>query len=244
MDSGNILCFVCSNYFGTNEIQNHVYKCKLTYETKIKKKISLPEEYNLLFTTFKGGLSLQPDEIENFNGMIAAKLVKGGGGGGGARTGGGMSNTGGGSNYSQTAPIKSGSGYGGGGFSNTVQQPARKKSPPRQPGQRPRMLVCPLCGREFGTMSLPIHMKTCRQKFEIEQQNLPKNLRRNADKIIEQYNKNNAMLQASGNYDMDAINNQAFDTYNTQALVPCENCGRTFLPDRLIVHLRSCKKKK
>jgi len=39
------------------------------------------------------------------------------------------------------------------------------------------------------------------------------------------------------------MNEQAFDTYNTQALVPCENCGRTFLPDRLLVHLRSCKKK-
>ena len=106
-----------------------------------------------------------------------------------------------------------------------------------------KSLHCPLCGREFGTMSLPIHMKTCRQRFEMEQQNLPRNMRKSADRIIEQYNKNNAMLQSTGNYNMDELNNQAFETYNKEALVPCENCGRTFLPDRLIVHLRSCKKK-
>ena len=31
---------------------------------------------------------------------------------------------------------------------------------------------------------------------------------------------------------------------NAQAqLLPCENCGRTFAPDRLSVHQRSCKPK-
>ena len=103
------------------------------------------------------------------------------------------------------------------------------------------MLVCPLCGREFGTASLDIHIKSCKKKFEIQQQDLPKNMRRNADKIIASYNQNMGMMSAGG-YGMDAMNAQAYDTYNNQALVPCENCGRTFLPDRLLVHLRSCKK--
>ena len=56
-------------------------------------------------------------------------------------------------------------------------------------------------------------MKSCKQKYELQQRDLPKNMRRSADKIIASYNANNAMLRAGGNYDMDAMNNQAFDVY-------------------------------
>ena len=42
---------------------------------------------------------------------------------------------------------------------------------------------------------------------------------------------------------MKEYNDEAFKDWNEKALVPCENCGRTFLPDRLVVHLRSCKPK-
>ena len=40
---------------------------------------------------------------------------------------------------------------------------------------------------------------------------------------------------------LEEYNNDAFKNYNEKALEPCPNCGRTFLPDRLQVHLRSCK---
>ena len=40
---------------------------------------------------------------------------------------------------------------------------------------------------------------------------------------------------------LEDYNNDAFKQYNDKALEPCPNCGRTFLPDRLIVHLKSCK---
>lgn len=45
----------------------------------------------------------------------------------------------------------------------------------------------------------------------------------------------------NGSYDLDQFNDEAFQNYN-ENLDPCPNCGRTFLPDRLIVHLRSCNK--
>ena len=127
------------------------------------------------------------------------------------------------------------------------KSPPKKSSPPKRlPGQRPRGLICPLCGREYGTASLQIHMKSCRQKYELQQQELPKHLRKSADKIIAAYEQNQAMMNAmasgSGTYNFDSMNDQAFDTYNREALVPCSNCGRTFLPDRLIVHQRSCLK--
>ena len=45
---------------------------------------------------------------------------------------------------------------------------------------------------------------------------------------------------ASGGYDNDKYNEEAFDHYNTVALVPC-GCGRTFLPDSLVRHQKTCK---
>ena len=43
----------------------------------------------------------------------------------------------------------------------------------------------------------------------------------------------------SGNYDVDTYNTEAFDHFNTNALVPCE-CGRTFLPESLAKHQKNC----
>ena len=42
--------------------------------------------------------------------------------------------------------------------------------------------------------------------------------------------------------DMQQYNDDAFKTYNEKALVPCHNCARTFLPDSLKSHLKSCDK--
>ena len=39
---------------------------------------------------------------------------------------------------------------------------------------------------------------------------------------------------------MQAYNNEAFNKWDTEALLPCKNCQRTFLPDRLIIHNKSC----
>ena len=35
---------------------------------------------------------------------------------------------------------------------------------------------------------------------------------------------------------MEDYNNEAFKNYNEKALEKCDGCGRTFLPDRLVVH--------
>jgi uncharacterized C2H2 Zn-finger protein len=41
---------------------------------------------------------------------------------------------------------------------------------------------------------------------------------------------------------MEDYNKDAAKNYNENALDACPNCARTFLPDRLVVHLRSCNK--
>eukprot|EP00227_Mantoniella_beaufortii_P006791 CAMPEP_0197610080 /NCGR_PEP_ID=MMETSP1326-20131121/52565_1 /TAXON_ID=1155430 /ORGANISM="Genus nov. species nov., Strain RCC2288" /LENGTH=73 /DNA_ID=CAMNT_0043178545 /DNA_START=181 /DNA_END=399 /DNA_ORIENTATION=- len=43
---------------------------------------------------------------------------------------------------------------------------------------RPRMLRCYLCGREYGSTSLPIHVPQCQQKWMQCEQAKPKGERR------------------------------------------------------------------
>jgi zinc-finger of a C2HC-type len=43
---------------------------------------------------------------------------------------------------------------------------------------RPKALTCYICGREFGTSSLEIHLKSCKKKWELEEEKKPKKDRR------------------------------------------------------------------
>lgn len=42
--------------------------------------------------------------------------------------------------------------------------------------------------------------------------------------------------------ELQSYNEEALKKYNEESLAACHNCGRTFLPDRLVIHLRSCDK--
>ena len=93
------------------------------------------------------------------------------------------------------------------------------------------MLLCYICGREYGTASLPIHQPQCLRRWEAEQAKLPAEKRRAepAKPVIEDW------------MDETSAREQAISSYKQNALEPCPNCGRTFMPDRLLVHLKSCK---
>lgn len=108
-------------------------------------------------------------------------------------------------------------------------------SPPVIPSRRPGFRICYICGREFGSQSLPIHEPQCLEKWRIENSKLPKHLRRPEPSKPQP-------LSGRGTYSLQAENEDAFQSAQAQ-LLPCETCGRTFLPDRLLVHQRSCKPK-
>lgn len=57
---------------------------------------------------------------------------------------------------------------GGAGAGGAGPGSPQKSSPSRAPAQKPRALMCYICGREFGTASLEIHLKSCKTKFENE----------------------------------------------------------------------------
>lgn len=103
----------------------------------------------------------------------------------------------------------------------------------------PRTLVCYICGREYGTKSLGIHLKTCVKKWEIAESQKPKRERRPVPacppalmKLLDK--------KIISELDLKEYNNEAFDNFNTSVLVPCKNCGRTFSESALKHHSKAC----
>ncbi|XP_024358042.1 uncharacterized protein [Physcomitrium patens] len=104
-----------------------------------------------------------------------------------------------------------------------------------RPGNRPRMFMCYLCGREYGTKSLPIHIPQCQKKWLLEEENKPKNHRRplppqpNLEKAI-----SNGDAQA-----FDVFNSEALEAFE-QTLQQCHHCQRRFLPKPYLHHQKGC----
>ena len=71
----------------------------------------------------------------------------------------------------------------------------------------------------------------------MENNELPRNMRRNTPIRpigFGEFNNKGPLLSKQ----IDAMNELSYES-SKQQLLPCENCGRTFLPDRLPVHQRS-----
>ena len=92
-------------------------------------------------------------------------------------------------------------------------------------GYPPQLPLCHLCHRQYGTSSLPIHLKACRARWEREHGRPPPEPRTSWDAPIS----SGASLDGPAEYSIDEFGLQA-----------CRHCARTFLPDRLLVHMRSC----
>lgn len=102
------------------------------------------------------------------------------------------------------------------------------------------MLMCYICGREFGSKSLDIHVKACKVKWEKEQMLKPRNERRPCPEAPKNFD--TALSGAkTGGYNVDSYNDAAYDSFKNKALEGCPNCGRTFNPDSLIKHMKMCK---
>jgi len=104
-----------------------------------------------------------------------------------------------------------------------------RKSKPTGGAARPQLPTCYICGRQFGSQSLAIHEKSCIKKWENEDAQLDEHLRRPRP------------VKPDPSLSGQEANDAAYSSY-CDGLVPCEYCGRTFLPDRLEVHYRSCGK--
>ena len=134
MNSNELICFVCRKYFPLLQVQNHVNKCKVIFETQNKKHLIMPEEYGIIFNALKVGMPPDTEELENFNRMIDEQSVEFG------------------KSIATDAEFREMNKE----FTETIKKSKEKTTQLRRPGERPRGLICPLCGKNFGTMSLNI----------------------------------------------------------------------------------------
>ena len=107
--------------------------------------------------------------------------------------------------------------------------PSSSRVAPQMKGAPPRLPSCHLCGRQFGTTSLGIHIKACKQRWEREHG------RAAPEPDVEM-----PLGAPAGSKAWEQFNAAANSKFNTDTLQPCPHCNRTFLPDRLPIHLRSC----
>ena len=106
------------------------------------------------------------------------------------------------------------------------------------PIKEPSYVICYLCGRKYGTKSITIHEPQCLKKWHLENKKLPKKMQRKPPVKPAAYEAL-ASIGTYGRVDLQKVNEAAFHSAQEQ-LIPCDYCGRTFLPDRLSVHQRSC----
>ncbi|CAD5123479.1 DgyrCDS11826 [Dimorphilus gyrociliatus] len=101
----------------------------------------------------------------------------------------------------------------------------------------PRTVICYICGREYGSRSIGIHENQCLTKWNIENEKLPPNQRR--PPLVKPQVLPSISSKAT-RQDIDRWNEIASQSAAAQ-LLSCDTCGRTFNPDRLQIHQRSCR---
>lgn len=117
-----------------------------------------------------------------------------------------------------------------GALNNDNNFSSNRSGPPKPPPY----VICYLCGRKYGTKSISIHEPSCIKKWKAENKKLPKHLRRKMPTKPDY-----SVLSSGDGNAVDQMNEMAFKAAQEQ-LIPCEFCGRTFYPERLPVHQRSC----
>ena len=102
---------------------------------------------------------------------------------------------------------------------------------------RPMGIMCYICGKEYFSKSIDIHIQQCKIAWKREEDLKPKKERRKMPQPPKNFE--DILCGKITEETKDAYNADAFKEYNEKALEGCPNCGRTFLPDRLVIHLRS-----
>eukprot|EP01023_Acetabularia_acetabulum_P047817 TRINITY_DN5041_c0_g2_i3.p1 TRINITY_DN5041_c0_g2~~TRINITY_DN5041_c0_g2_i3.p1 ORF type:complete len:467 (-),score=81.56 TRINITY_DN5041_c0_g2_i3:1644-3044(-) len=229
------VCYLCGAQFGSRSLHIHLKSCQKKWVQVEEQK---PKREQRRLPDPPPGVDLvnlptTPNEVQEFNSFMFnyfdkislvkcstcsrtfrpdalerhAKSCSGGGGGGGSKP---QSSGGGGG----------GMGGGGGNYES-----------------RPKAYVCFLCGCQYGSQSLKIHIPKCEEKFVKVESQKQKSERRplpmRPAELDDPLPKNSQ--------DIDEFNNKMFSYYNGVSLVKCQKCGRTFNSEALVKHAKGCK---
>jgi len=106
---------------------------------------------------------------------------------------------------------------------------------------KPVALICHICGREYGTTSLAIHLPQCAKLWKDRQKLLPRSERRPVPTAPLKLSEITAMkIDSSDTAAMEQFNKTMMGVFVEKGLVGCQHCGRRFLEEKLPVHQRSC----
>ena len=83
---------------------------------------------------------------------------------------------------------------------------------------------CYLCGRDFGSRSIVIHVPNCIKKWEDEQKKLPRSQRKSLPKTPE--NLDLIMEGKLKGEDLKRFNKAALEEWSKAVLAGCQHCGR------------------
>ena len=87
-------------------------------------------------------------------------------------------------------------------------------------------VTCYICGRDFGTRSIGIHVPKCREKWEAQQEKLPSSERRDLPRQPENFQR--ILSGEVSGKELMKINQKAAEDYKNEVLEPCSNCGRYY----------------
>ncbi|OQS04814.1 hypothetical protein THRCLA_02977 [Thraustotheca clavata] len=119
---------------------------------------------------------------------------------------------------------------------------SRKAIDPFAVKRVPKVRVCYVCGREYGLSSFEIHLKQCKQLFIAQEERKPlrerKPLPEPPNELVEITDA--TVLYKLSPEELEAQNRAAAKTFENKVMEKCAFCGRTFNPERLAIHNRSC----
>jgi hypothetical protein len=119
----------------------------------------------------------------------------------------------------------------------------------------PKSRICYICGRPYGTNSYEIHLKQCKelwiareaQKDPKERKKLPEDPFANGggnfctpSKGSPNKGGGNEGEGGTGGMSLEEMNKIAGATFNSESLEQCKWCSRSFLPEKLLIHNKSC----
>ena len=115
------------------------------------------------------------------------------------------------------------------------------------PARPPVSLLCCLCGRQYGSASIAIHLRSCKERFLREEDAKPTGSRRPLPDML--FRENSAATAAfpgertptgaSASPHIQQWNDEAASVYR-DSMSECAFCARRFLPEKLEIHNRSC----
>jgi len=94
---------------------------------------------------------------------------------------------------------------------------------------------CYICGRKFGTWSIEIHVKACIELWEKREAAKPeREVKLPVPARPKQFDDWKSKSMSNSDYNKWVVENCGL-------YLPCDRCGRTFLPDQLEKHRKGCK---